>query len=95
MNKLTKSVLGPVIIIVRAIKDSIKHDGVEHAGYLSFLAILSFFPSLIFLMTALSFFDGLSIHFLEKILVHLPKEMSAVCWPNFTESIINPSELEI
>ena len=91
MNKLTKSVLGPVIIIIRAIKDSIKHDGVEHAGYLSFLAILSFFPSLIFLMTALSFFDGLSIHFLEKILVHLPKEMSVGLKPRIDEILSGPS----
>ena len=91
MNKLTKSVLGPVIIITRAIKDSIKHDGVEHAGYLSFLAILSFFPSLIFLMTALSFFDGLSIHFLEKILVHLPKEMSVGLKPRIDEILSGPS----
>lgn len=91
MNKLTKSVLGPVIIITRAIKDSIKHDGVEHAGYLSFLAILSFFPSLIFLMTALSFFDGLSTHFLEKILVHLPKEMSVGLKPRIDEILSGPS----
>lgn len=91
MNKLTKSVLGPVIIIIRAIKDSIKHDGIEHAGYLSFLAILSFFPSLIFLMTALSFFDGLSIHFLEKILVHLPKEMSVGLKPRIDEILSGPS----
>lgn len=91
MNKLTKSVLGPVIIIARATKDSIKHDGVEHAGYLSFLAILSFFPSLIFLMTALSFFDGLSIHFLEKILVHLPKEMSVGLKPRIDEILSGPS----
>lgn len=91
MNKLTKSVLGPVIIIARAIKDSIKHDGIEHAGYLSFLAILSFFPSLIFLMTALSFFDGLSIHFLEKILVHLPKEMSVGLKPRIDEILSGPS----
>jgi len=91
MNKLTRSVLGPVIIIARAIKDSIKHDGVEHAGYLSFLAILSFFPSLIFLMTALSFFDGLSIHFLEKILVHLPKEMSVGLKPRIDEILSGPS----
>ena len=85
MHKLTKLTLGPVIIITRAIKDSIKHDGVEHAGYLSFLAILSFFPSLIFLMTVLSFFDGLSIQFLEKILVHLPKEMSVGLKPRIDE----------
>jgi len=91
MNKLNKTLLGPIIIIIRSIKDTIKHDGVEHAGYLSFLAILSFFPSLIFLMTALSFFDGLSTHFLEKILVHLPKEMSAGLKPTIDEILSGPS----
>jgi membrane protein len=91
MHKLTKSIFGPVIIITRAIKDTIKHDGVEHAGYLSFLAILSFFPSLIFLMTVLSFFDGFSIQFLEKILVHLPKEMSVGLKPRIDEILSGPS----
>ncbi len=91
MNKLNKTILGPIIIIIRSIKDTIKHDGVEHAGYLSFLAILSFFPSLIFLMTALSFFDGLSTHFLEKILAHLPKEMSAGLKPTIDEILSGPS----
>jgi membrane protein len=89
--KLIRATLGPAFIITRAIKDTIRHDGVEHAGYLSFLAILSFFPSLIFLMTALSFFDGLSIGFLEKILIYLPKEISIGLKPRIDEILSGPS----
>lgn len=35
-----------------AIKDTVYHDGIEHAGYLSFLIMLSLFPFLVFFMAA-------------------------------------------
>jgi membrane protein len=35
-------------VFCKAINDTINHDGVEHAGYLAFLAILSLFPFLVF-----------------------------------------------
>lgn len=34
--------------IYRAVDDTINHDGIEHAGYIAFLAILSLFPFLVF-----------------------------------------------
>ena len=34
----------------KSIKDTIEHDGIEHAGYLSFLLMLAIFPFLFFLM---------------------------------------------
>ena len=44
-----------------SIRDTILHDGVEHAGYLSFLFILSLFPFLIFLISIASFIGNLEI----------------------------------
>lgn len=38
-----------------AIVNLINHDGVEHAGYMAFVTLLSFFPFLIFIMTFTSF----------------------------------------
>lgn len=38
-----------------AIKDTVNHDGIEHAGYLSFLIMLSLFPFLVFFMAIVGF----------------------------------------
>jgi len=40
---------------VNSIVDLINHDGVEHAGYLSFLIMLTFFPFLVFFMATVGF----------------------------------------
>lgn len=40
----------------KALDDTIRHDGIEHAGYLAFLAILSLFPFLVFFFAIVSFF---------------------------------------
>jgi membrane protein len=39
-----------------ALVDTIQHDGIEHAGYLAFLAILSLFPFLVFFVAIVGFF---------------------------------------
>ena len=39
----------------QAIVNLINHDGVEHAGYMAFITLLSFFPFLIFIMSFTSF----------------------------------------
>jgi len=39
---------------VKAAIDTIRHDGIEHAGYLSFLAILSLFPFLVLFFSFVS-----------------------------------------
>lgn len=40
---------------IKSIKDTVNHDGIEHAGYLSFLLMLSIFPFLFFLMAIITF----------------------------------------
>ena len=39
-----------LVCFYKSIKNTIDHDGIEHAGYLSFLFMLSIFPFLFFLM---------------------------------------------
>jgi membrane protein len=39
----------------QALVDTINHDGIEHAGYLAFLAILSLFPFLVFFVAIAGF----------------------------------------
>ena len=40
---------------IKSIKDTVNHDGIEHAGYLSFLLMLAIFPFLFFLMATITF----------------------------------------
>lgn len=47
-----KLILKVVQYLFTAINDAIKHDGVEHAGYLSFLLMLSIFPFLVLFVAA-------------------------------------------
>jgi len=48
----------PIKILRVALVDTIRQDGVEHAGYLAFLSILSIFPFLIFLISIIGHFGG-------------------------------------
>lgn len=41
--------------LYNALVDAINHDGVEHAGYLAFLSLLSLFPFLVFLFAIAGF----------------------------------------
>lgn len=78
----------------KSIIDTIRHDGIEHAGYLAFLSILSFFPSLIFLIAVIGAFGQSKIgtDFLQNLIENLPKEMSQGLAPRIYEIISGPSD---
>lgn len=65
----------------KAIEKTIQHDGVEHAGYMSFLVLLSFFPFIVFFLALTSFFGSSDIGstFVDFLIQSLPS--------NATESI--------
>lgn len=72
----------------RAIYDAIQHDGIEHAGYISFLLMLTIFPFLVFFVAIVGFFGEKS---LSDILVHLILSSS---WAGFIDSL-KPRIIEI
>lgn len=82
----------PFKILRMATVDLIRHDGIEHAGYLAFLSILSLFPSLIFLISIIGFFGAseVGIDFVNKILESVPKEMAQALSPRINEIISGP-----
>jgi membrane protein len=47
--------------LYEALVDTIAHDGIEHAGYLAFLAMLSLFPFLVFFIAIVGFFGQTEI----------------------------------
>lgn len=77
---------------IQAITNLINHDGVEHAGYMAFVSLLSFFPFLVFLM-AVTGFLGKSEHGIE--IVHLitnnmPEDLIRAIMPRVEEIILGP-----
>jgi membrane protein len=89
-----KYFLIPIKIFRKSIIDTINHDGIEHAGYLAFLSILSFFPSLIFLIAVIGLFGESKIgtDFLHELISTLPNEMSRGLTPRINEIISGPSD---
>ena len=89
-----KYFLIPLKIFRKSLIDTVRHDGIEHAGYLAFLSILSFFPALIFLIAVIGLFGESKIgtDFLHKIISGLPNEMSRGLTPRINEIISGPSD---
>lgn len=82
----------PYRIFRKSLIDTVRHDGIEHAGYLAFLSILSFFPSLIFLISVIGLFGAsdLGREFLQQLITKMPKEMSSGLAPRINEIIFGP-----
>ncbi|WP_053332723.1 YihY/virulence factor BrkB family protein [Candidatus Jidaibacter acanthamoebae] len=72
----------------KAIYDTVYHEGVEHAGYMAFLLMLTIFPTLVFFVALVGFFGKQN---LSELLVNLILESS---WANFIEAL-KPRIIEI
>jgi len=84
----------PFKILHIAIIDTVRQDGVEHAGYLAFLSILSLFPSLIFLISIIGSLGASEVgaHVVQMILASAPKEMAEALAPRINEIISGPPQ---
>lgn len=84
----------PFKIFRIAIVDTIKQDGIEHAGYLAFLSILALFPSLIFLISIIGYFgaSGIGVKVIQSALSVVPKEMADALAPRVIEIILGPPQ---
>lgn len=78
----------------RAAYNTIQHDGIEHAGYLAFLGLLSLFPFLVF-VAALAGWLGegeAGAAFITMMLNHLPSHLVASLQPRIVEIISGPPQ---
>lgn len=58
-------------ILYQSIYDMVMHDGIEHAGYLSFLLMLTIFPFLVFFVAVVGFIGNESLGtFLVDLILH-------------------------
>jgi len=93
-HNFRKYIILPIKILRVAITDTIKQDGIEHAGYLAFLSILSLFPFLIFLISIIGLFGAseVGINSIHSILSAAPKEMNDALTPRINEIILGPPQ---
>jgi membrane protein len=84
----------PIKILRLSILDTIKQDGIEHAGYLAFLSILSLFPFLIFLVAIIGLIGAseIGINAVHWILSVAPTEMANALAPRIDEIISGPPQ---
>lgn len=94
MKKLKKQIKDLYGCLKFALIDTITHDGVEHAGYLSFLSILSFFPFLVFFISLLSVLGEteLGVKFVQILFSNLPEQAVAALKPRIDEILSGPPE---
>lgn len=77
-----------VKILFKSIYDMVQHDGIEHAGYLSFLCMLTIFPFLVFFMALIGLFGSAE---LATILIKIITQSS---WAQFIDAL-KPRIIEI
>ncbi len=76
----------------RAAYDTVMDDGIEHAGFLSFLALLSIFPAIIFIFTIAGALGRKDVggDALEEIYKILPPDVMNALSPAITDILSGP-----
>ncbi len=74
--------------------NTIRHDGIEHAGYLAFLGLLALFPFLVFVFALAGFLgEGQAgMEFIKLIFSQLPPDMVKALRPRIAEIISGPPQ---
>ncbi|MBI1276333.1 YihY family inner membrane protein [bacterium] len=78
----------------QALVNTINHDGVEHAGYLAFLGLLSLFPFLVLLVTFAGMLgeQDIGLSFVTLITRNLPKHVVDALMPRVHEIVSGPPQ---
>ncbi len=80
----------------KALYDTIHHDGIEHAGYIAFLSVLSVFPFLVFFFAIAGFIGQSEVgtHFFDAILSNdiIPAHVMDALKPRLNEIASGPPQ---
>lgn len=84
----------PAKILKISLIDTVRQDGIEHAGYLAFLSIFSLFPFLIFLISIIGNVGGSEIgaKFIYSLTNSLPQQAATALLPRIKEIISGPPQ---
>ena len=76
----------------KSVKDTIEHDGIEHAGYLAFLLMLAIFPFLFFLMAIVTVLAPVNLfeYIVDFILNNAINNFMSVLKPRIKEITTTP-----
>ena len=82
------------LLLYRAGDNLVENDGIELAGYLTFLAVLALFPFLVLIVAAAGFIGqgDLGTQFIELIVSHLPQESISSIRPRIDEIMSGPPQ---
>lgn len=74
--------------------DTVHHDGLEMAGYLTFLGLLAFFPFLVFLVSLAGFLGNseLGARFVGIVMAYLPESSIESVAPRIREIVSGPPQ---
>ncbi len=83
-----------LVCVWRAIVNTINHDGIEHAGYLAFLTLLSMFPFLVFMFALIGVLGqgAAGTEFITWVLKALPQHLTAALQPRVVEIVSGPPQ---
>lgn len=84
----------PIRIFRMALVDTVRQDGIEHAGYLAFLSIFSLFPFIIFLISIVSFVGGdqIGAKVIYGVINSLPVDAAQALLPRVKEIASGPPQ---
>jgi len=74
--------------------NTVYHDGIEHAGYMAFLGLLSLFPFLVFMVAIAGLFGNqeLGQEFVNVVFGHLPDNAIRAIEPRIHEIVSGPPQ---
>lgn len=82
------------LLLYRAGDNLVENDGIELAGYLTFLALLALFPFLVLIVAAAGFVGQgeLGAQFIELVVSHIPSEAMNSLRPRIDEIMTGPPQ---
>lgn len=92
MKRILEALYNFIKLNRNAIENLINHDGVEHAGYMAFVTLLSFFPFLIFIMAFTSFIGSseYGTEMISLLLSNMPDYLRSTLNSRIEEIISGP-----
>jgi membrane protein len=81
-------------LVYRAGDNLVENDGIELAGYLTFLELLSLFPFLVIIVATAGFFGQgeVGAQFIQLLITHMPQDALEAIKPRIDEIISGPPQ---
>jgi membrane protein len=94
MQRLWQRIVNGSLALYRAGYNLVYNDGIEMAGYLTFLTLLALFPFLVLIVAAFGFIGqgAMGIQFVDFLADHLPEDAIVALMPRIEEITSGPPQ---